>query len=466
MTTNGRNVALTKLAGKHRARGLDADAIERELLSAPERAGLSESEVRTIARSIGSKPAGRIVERPAGGWPDSLHELAERRGWSVEALRQLGAVAKGNEVHFPMRNATGAVVGWRRRRGDSKPFPCGSKALTVKGSHNGLICPWPIPEGLVLLVEGEADAAAALSAGFPAVVGTPGAQPGRAVVEALQRLLAGRAAVLAPDPDPAGDAWHDTVGAALARVGCAVRFIPSLPGEDLDKRLLRVEYSTRSTELHRLIEVAIPWQTPSAPEANVLIGESSPTSDGPRPLTDLGNAERFARQHADCVLYDVRSGRWRYWDGRRWALDETGVVSRLAHNTARSIYNEAAQATDSKIAEDLAKWARRSESRDRLTAMVALAESLMVIEPASWDSDGWVLNAKNGTINLHDGELLQHSSANHITRLAPVDYDPNARSEIWDKVLRDALPDDETRVFLQRAVGYSLTGDTREENFF
>lgn len=237
----GRNCALTSLAGKLRARGLDADAIERELLAAPERAGLPETECRTIARSIGAKPAGRIVERPAGGWPDSLHELADRRGWSVEALRQLGAVAKGDEVHFPMRDASGAVVGWRRRRGDCKPFSCGKKALTIKGGKNGIMASWPIPpDGSILVTEGEADTTAALSAGFPVVVGTPGAQPGRAVVEALQRLLAGRDVILAPDPDAAGDTWRDYIGAALTRAGCAVRFIPPLPGEDLDKRLARL----------------------------------------------------------------------------------------------------------------------------------------------------------------------------------------------------------------------------------
>ena len=63
-----------------------------------------------------------------------------------------------------------------------------------------------------------------------------------------------------------------------------------------------------------------------------------PVDAGPRPLTDLGNAERLARKHAQDFIYDTRAGHWRRWDGRRWTLDQAdAAINRAAHSTARSI---------------------------------------------------------------------------------------------------------------------------------
>jgi len=191
----------------------------------------------------------RPAQRTAGGGSppnvaapvDAIEELARVRGWRPEALRALGAESRNaqapREVHFPMRDGAGAVVGFRRRRSDGKPFSNDSKAMSSKGAKNGLLCPWPLPEqGPVLVVEGEADACAALSAGFAAVVATPGANVPKQVVSALQKILAKREVVLFPDPDEPGRQWLEHVGHALANARCAVRFVPANK-DDLDKRL-------------------------------------------------------------------------------------------------------------------------------------------------------------------------------------------------------------------------------------
>jgi DNA primase len=169
-----------------------------------------------------------------------LEQLASLRNWRVEALHTLGTVAYEREVRFPMRDAKGKITGWRRRRGDNSKFRTKegeTKAIAVPGSHNGLFYPTPLPSGTVLVVEGEADTVAALSAGWLAVVGTPGCSPGKKCVGYLQRLLAGRDVVLAPDPDEPGRAWLKLIGEALLNARCSVRYIPALPGCDLDKRL-------------------------------------------------------------------------------------------------------------------------------------------------------------------------------------------------------------------------------------
>ena len=200
--------------------------------------------------SGGGSPPKQAASHVSGGSPpdaavpvDAIEELARVRGWRPEALRALGAVSRNaqapREVHFPMRDASGNAAGFRRRRSDGKAFSNGPKALSRKGSKNGLLCPWPFPEDdghQVLVVEGEADACAAMSAGYAAVVATPGASVPKGVVSALQKLLARREVVLFPDPDEAGRHWLERVGRALANARCAVRFVPA-DDADLDARL-------------------------------------------------------------------------------------------------------------------------------------------------------------------------------------------------------------------------------------
>lgn len=196
---------------------------------------------------------------------DAIEELAKVRSWKPEALRALGGEAKNaqapREVHFPMRDASGKQIGTRRRQADGRPFSDGGKVKCIQGSKQGLICPWPFPgdpEQPVLVVEGEADAAAALSAGWKAVVATPGAQPSKEFLRELQTLLANRQIVMFPDPDEAGRKWLTRVGKALLNAQCRVRFVPAAD-EDLDKRLRR-EGAPEKT-LAAMVETVLPFET-------------------------------------------------------------------------------------------------------------------------------------------------------------------------------------------------------------
>lgn len=185
--------------------------------------------------------------------------------------------------------------------------------------------------------------------------------------------------------------------------------------------------------------------------------------------TDLGNAQRLIARHGHELRFCHQFGRWLIWDGRRWAVDETDEVMRRAKDTVCAIYREAASLTSSSEREPIAKHAIASERESRLRAMVDLARSEpgIPVRPSQLDSDPWRLNCLNGTIDLRTGELLAHRADDLITKLAPVEYDPAATSALWDRVVREACGNSPAMMgFLQRAVGYSLTGDTSEEKLF
>ena len=184
--------------------------------------------------------------------------------------------------------------------------------------------------------------------------------------------------------------------------------------------------------------------------------------------TDVGNAARFAAQHHDKARYVAGIG-WHVWNGKCWKPDRAGGVERLARRTARSILAEAAAADSDEERKTLAGWALRSESEPRLRAMLSLAESerALVVLPEALDADPWAFNVLNGTLDLRTAELRAHDRSDLITKLAPVEYDPEAHSEEWEGFLATTCEDNQDLIgFLRRASGYSATGSTREEKLF
>jgi putative DNA primase/helicase len=184
------------------------------------------------------------------------------------------------------------------------------------------------------------------------------------------------------------------------------------------------------------------------------------------PLTDLGNAERLIARHGDDLRYCHPWAKWLCWDGTRWKPDTSGEVERRARSTVRTIYAEASDGSDKEERKAIANHAERSESRSRIDAMIALARSMVPVAPDDLDADPWLLNAANGTIDLRTGDLRPHRREDLITKIAPVEYDPDAPATRFARFLQEVFDSDEDMIaFVQRFAGYSLTGSTEERAF-
>ena len=183
---------------------------------------------------------------------------------------------------------------------------------------------------------------------------------------------------------------------------------------------------------------------------------------------DAGNAERLADRHGANLRYCYPWGSWLVYDGTRWHVDDRGAVVRLAKDTARSIFEEAKEAPDDETAKRLGKWASSSLSESKLRSMISLAQSEPGIPalPEEMDASPDLLNVLNGTIDLRSGELREHRREDLLTKLARVEYDPEARAPVWSAFLERVLPAEDLRSFVRRAAGYSATGDTSEQCLF
>lgn len=194
-------------------------------------------------------------------------------------------------------------------------------------------------------------------------------------------------------------------------------------------------------------------------------------------LTDAGNAERFVARYGRSFRYCPQRG-WYSWDGKRWAADSIGRVLRGATESARKIVPQElplhlAGIVDADRAKEIEgavrAWAKKSESNNSLKATEYLARYAKSIEVkhAAFDCNPWAFNCANGTIDLTTGACQPHMQADLITKVSPVEYDPKATCPLWLDFLGDITSkSQELMGYLQRAVGYSLTGSTAEHCLF
>jgi P4 family phage/plasmid primase-like protien len=220
-----------------------------------------------------------------------------------------------------------------------------------------------------------------------------------------------------------------------------------------------------------------------------LLPPPAPTED---PATSLGavspctqgaNALRIVREYKDRLIYTIGSG-WLMWDGSVWRLDPTkddalttGFIADLPKVIAKEaevLAGLVATATDKRQREEFAElasdrlaWAIHTDNASALSGALKMAKAHLLVPDIKLDADPWLLNCANGTLNLRTGALLPPDPAHFITRLAPVMFDDTATCPTWERFLTEVFADDmEMVAFLQRGIGWCLTGVVQERALF
>jgi putative DNA primase/helicase len=181
------------------------------------------------------------------------------------------------------------------------------------------------------------------------------------------------------------------------------------------------------------------------------------------PLTDTGNAERLVDGYGTDFRFCKGTGDLVYND-MYWVPDAKNEIAHYAKQTVLAIPEEAKGQPEAQQ-HAIQKHANSSQSLRAQEAMVKLARSEpeVVVKPDELDQDPWLFNVINGTLELENGgRLRKHRRADLITKISPVSFDQNAICPRWDLFLEQVQPDHETRAFLQRLVGYAMTGTIRE----
>jgi P4 family phage/plasmid primase-like protien len=199
-------------------------------------------------------------------------------------------------------------------------------------------------------------------------------------------------------------------------------------------------------------------------------GVNVPDQEPERKLGNEGtsNGLRFAEQHGDKARYWPERKKWIVWSGQHWKDDKLRDVREMAKQTARSIYAEAANISDDKQRDARVRWANQTLQMNGIRDMLESASSLQQMKVATEqiDSNHYLLNFLNGTVDLRTGELREHRQEDYITKLAQCGYSPETISPLWLYYVKQTFGGEEMADWIQKVVGYSLTGITSEKAYF
>jgi putative DNA primase/helicase len=187
------------------------------------------------------------------------------------------------------------------------------------------------------------------------------------------------------------------------------------------------------------------------------------------PRTDAGNAELFAALYGKLLRYDHQRRRWLIWNQNWWEEDEKGRVRLFAKSAARHRLKKSANIADDEERGREAKWALQSESRHRLDAMLTLAQSEppLADRGQNWDSNAWLLGVANGVLDLRSGTLRKGKPEDQITMHTNIAFNREAICPRFERFMLDiSAGDKELSDYIQRCLGYSLTGETTEQCIF
>lgn len=189
---------------------------------------------------------------------------------------------------------------------------------------------------------------------------------------------------------------------------------------------------------------------------------------------DAGNGRLFSDLSADRLCYVPECKSWYYYDGVKWTPDTSNnahamdhcknIADALMNYTVRNVVDEDRRQAYLK---HVSKW-QGYKYRETILKEAATVQK-MCVSIADFDKNVFLFNCQNGTLDLSKDnfQFREHRSEDKITKLANVEYKPGIRCARWEQFISEVMcGDNAMALYLQKTLGYALTGDTRYECFF
>lgn len=219
--------------------------------------------------------------------------------------------------------------------------------------------------------------------------------------------------------------------------------------------------------------------TPKAQDSGFRIYVNQGEDDKPKEkkfysYDDTGNADRFIDIYGTMIRYSFINKVFYYYDGKVWKADQTGEVRKMIDSILEVMKNEeidTSGASDEEAKEKIIDAFRKHLKRSRSnSAKKALTEELMhrsSVLPDEFDINKTLLNVQNGYVDLSNGELEEHNIKHMFTRISDVEFTDKIDCPRWIEFLDEIFNNDQELIrYIQKAIGYSLTGSTREQCLF
>lgn len=185
---------------------------------------------------------------------------------------------------------------------------------------------------------------------------------------------------------------------------------------------------------------------------------------------EAGDADLFAQLHAGLIAFDHAARSWHIWANNFWQLDKTNevynwVTKRLAATYLRGAA-DALEAGKNDLAARFSKRANLLQAKKRADNVIflAAAQEELALSGDEWDADPWLLGVENGVIDLRTGEHRPGRPSDYIRAHAPSYFQAiDTPAPRWERFISEIFNgDQELMGFLQRLLGYGITGLTRE----
>ena len=186
--------------------------------------------------------------------------------------------------------------------------------------------------------------------------------------------------------------------------------------------------------------------------------------------TDMGNMNRFVNQYRDTLKSTGSPSSWFIWDGIRWKyFSDNTQATQKAFEVVKSIEAEVLASNDIFRKQELLKWSKVSQSDSKIRSMINMASKHrdIVVSMSDFDKDINLINCLNGVVDLKTKTLLDNQKHRLLSKLANVTYDPKAKAPLFINFMNQIFGNDRELIqWVQRALGYSLTGSVSEQKLF
>ncbi len=193
------------------------------------------------------------------------------------------------------------------------------------------------------------------------------------------------------------------------------------------------------------------------------------TSQDFYPRSDTGNAELFADVHKGITRFDHTRKKWFIYNDQYWVRDETEQIYHLAKVAARKLQELAIHVPFEEERKKALSWAIGSENLNRIKSALQIASSIspIAVKQSDWANNDYLIQFENGVYDLKTSEFRDGLPEDMNFQSTGYEYDAEAACPIWEEKLLEMMKGDSEMVsFLQRAIGYSLTGVTSEQCLF
>lgn len=191
----------------------------------------------------------------------------------------------------------------------------------------------------------------------------------------------------------------------------------------------------------------------------------------PQSYDDTGNAKRMMQLFGDVIRYSYIHKKFYVYNGEKWEVDQTGKIRVLIDEMIDQMKNEKVRAADGVDEEEAKELLRKHIKKSRQNSSKKNLEDELkhhvAVLPEDFDNDDMLLNVSNGYLDLASGELRPHDKEKMFAKQANSEYSEKMTPDVWIDFLNDIFDGDKDVIhYLQKALGYSLTGSTKEQVMF